>query len=86
MTPEEAEDLRRMGEDEFRILMFANLKEIKGSVDRGAASAATAAAEAKRTNGRVTRLELWRAGIVGAIGVITFGTPIILFAAGKLLE
>jgi len=39
--------------------------------------------QVKTTNGRVTRLELWRATMAGALAVITLGMPVLLWLINR---
>lgn len=35
--------------------------------------------QTSRTNGRVTKLEMWRAAMAGALTVVTVGMPVLLW-------
>lgn len=72
MDPQDVSAVRQMSEGEWRVWMASNVTRISNLAEE-------AVAQTKRTNGRVSRLELWRAGIVGALGLLTAATPVLIW-------
>lgn len=75
--------LRHMTADERLDYVFETVAELRSLSQANHNLLLETNEQVKKTNGRVTKLEMWRATLAGAVGVIVLLAPFVLT---KILE